>query len=97
MSAFRGVRCGSICQGLGRRLANDIGDWVVKGFIDTYQNIYTISADTKVISKLIELMLFPLFSQFAGHYGYELHLAEHQNYYPDMTFIAIPMEIKVAC
>ena len=41
-------------------LANDIGDWVVKGFIDTYENIYTISADTKVISKLIELMLFPL-------------------------------------
>ncbi len=68
-------------------LANDIGDWVVKGFIDTYQNIYTISADTKVISKLIELMLFPLFSQFAEQYGYELHLAEHQNYYPDMTFI----------
>lgn len=27
-------------------LANDIGDWVVKGFLDTYQNIYTISADT---------------------------------------------------
>lgn len=38
-------------------LTNDIGDWVVKGFIDTYHNIYTISADTKVISKLIELML----------------------------------------
>ena len=68
-------------------LTNDIGDWVVKGFIDTNQNIYTISVDTKVISKLIELMLFPLFSQFAAFYGYKLHLAEHQNYYPDMTFI----------
>ena len=68
-------------------LANDIGDWVVKGFIDTYQNIYTISADTKVISKLIELMLFPLISEFARQYGYDLHLAEHQNYYPDITFI----------
>ncbi len=68
-------------------LANDIGEWVVKGFIDTYQNIYTISADTKVISKLIELMLFPIFLEFADCYGYELHLAEHQNYYPDITFI----------
>lgn len=68
-------------------LANEIGDWVVKGFIDTYHNIYTISADTKVISKLIELMLFPIFTEFARHYDYELHLAEHQNYYPDITFI----------
>ena len=68
-------------------LANDIGEWVVKGFIDTYYNVYTISADTKVISKLIELMLFPIFSEFARRYDYELHLAEHQNYYPDITFI----------
>lgn len=68
-------------------LANDIGDWVIKGFIDTYRNIYTISADTKVISKLIELMLFPLISEFAQRYDYELHLAEHQNHYPDVTFI----------
>ena len=26
------------------------GQWVVKGFIDVYKNIYTISTDTKVIS-----------------------------------------------
>lgn len=69
-------------------LANDIGDWVVKGFIDTHHNIYTISVDTKVISKLIELMLFPLITNFALQNNYELHLAEHQNYYPDITFIA---------
>lgn len=69
-------------------VADDIGDWVVKGFIDTYHNIYTISVDTKVISKLIELMLFPLISEFALQNNYELHLADHQNYYPDITFIA---------
>ena len=40
-----------------------------------------------MISKLIELMLFPLISEFARQYGYDLHLAEHQNYYPDITFI----------
>ena len=32
-------------------------EWVVKGFIDIYQNIYTISIDTKIISKIIELLL----------------------------------------
>ena len=76
-------------------LANDIGEGVVKGFIDTYYNVYTISADTKVISKLIELMLFPLITDFARQNNFELHLAEHQNYYPDMTFIGIDGE-KVA-
>ena len=32
-------------------------------------------------------MLFPIFLEYADRYGYELHLAEHQNYYPDITFI----------
>jgi len=43
-----------------RTLATEQGDWVVKGFIDVYRNIYTISVDTKVVSKVIELMLFPV-------------------------------------
>jgi hypothetical protein len=35
------------------------GDWTIKGFIDIAKNIYTISTDTKVISKVMELLLFP--------------------------------------
>ena len=69
-------------------LATDIGDWVVKGFIDVYRNIYTISGDTKVISKIIELMLFPIISRFAQEHRYKMILSEHQNHYPDITFIA---------
>ena len=62
-------------------------DWVVKGFIDIYKNIYTISIDTKVVSKIIELMLFPTISKFAKDNNLEMILAEHQNHYPDITFI----------
>ncbi|MBN2047820.1 MAG: hypothetical protein JW750_08270 [Anaerolineaceae bacterium] len=62
------------------------GDWLVKGFIDLYRNIYTISADTKVISKIIELMIFPVLSNFARTHNYKIFLAEHQNHYPDITF-----------
>jgi hypothetical protein len=40
------------------------GDWVVKGFIDIARNIYTISFDTKVVSKVMELLLFPKICQF---------------------------------
>ena len=78
-----------------RTLATDVGDWVVKGFIDIYQNIYTISVDTKVISKIIELMLFPVISRFANEHGYRMVLSEHQNHYPDVSFIA-PDDTKIA-
>lgn len=78
-----------------RTLATDAGDWVVKGFIDVYRNIYTISVDTKVVSKIIELMLFPVISRFAAEHDYRMILSEHQNYYPDMSLIA-PDETKIA-
>ena len=76
-------------------LATDAGDWVVKGFIDVYRSIYTISGDTKVVSKIIELMLFPVISQFAAEHGYRMVLSEHQNYYPDISLVA-PDETKIA-
>ncbi len=63
------------------------GDWTVKGFIDIYQNIYTISVDTKVISKIIELMLFPVIQKFATDQRLKMVLCEEQNHYPDITFI----------
>lgn len=78
-----------------RTLATDTGEWVVKGFIDVYKNIYTISVDTKVVSKVIELMLFPVISQFAHTHGYRMVLSEHQNHYPDISFIA-PDDTKIA-
>jgi len=80
---------------LRRSLATDTGDWVVKGFIDVYRNIYTISVDTKVISKIIELLLFPVISRFGVEHDYKMVLSEHQNHYPDITFI-VPDGTKIA-
>jgi len=60
----------------------------MKGFIDIYRNIYTISVDTKVISKIIEIMLFPLLARFAHQNQFCMILSEHQNHYPDITFMA---------
>lgn len=45
--------------------------------------------DTKVVSKIIELMIFPKFLEFASRNGYPLRLSPHQNYYPDITFIDV--------
>lgn len=75
-------------QNLTKSLSiEDSKEWSVKGFIDCYKNIYSISTDTKVISKIIELMIFPKLLEFANNNNYELKLSPHQNYYPDITFI----------
>jgi len=63
------------------------GDWVVKGFIDIAKNIYTISVDTKVVSKIMELLLFPKICRFAQENGYKLVLCKEQNFYPDISFV----------
>lgn len=68
-------------------VSTDEGDWIVKGFIDIARNIYTISVDTKVISKIMELLLFPQLVRFAEKHSLKIVLAEQQNFYPDMTFV----------
>lgn len=60
--------------------------WIVKGFIDIDKNIYTISNDTKVVSKIIEILLIPKLDVFARKNGLTLELPSKQNYYPDLTF-----------
>lgn len=70
------------------KLATDEGDWTVKGFIDVYRNIYTVSVDTKVVSKIIELMLYPMFVSFAIQHNYQMVLSGQQNHYPDVSFVA---------
>lgn len=70
-----------------RAVSTPQGDWVVKGFIDVARNIYTISTDTKVVSKVMELLLLPDLLRFAQQNNLKFHLAEQQNFYPDVTFI----------
>ncbi|MFN8318917.1 MAG: type II restriction endonuclease [Saprospiraceae bacterium] len=69
-------------------IATEKGDWIVKGFIDIYKNIYTISVDTKVVSKVIELLLIPAFEKFAKQNDLTLENQSKQNFYPDLTFIS---------
>ena len=69
-------------------LTTPSGDWSVKGFIDIAKNIYTISVDTKVVSKIIELMMFPVLQKFAKENNFKMILSSEQNHYPDVTFIA---------
>ena len=67
-------------------LETDSEDWIVKGFIDINKNVYTITNDTKVVSKIIEILLIPKLENFAKRNGLELELPSKQNFYPDLTF-----------
>lgn len=67
-------------------LETDSQDWIVKGFIDIDKNVYTITNDTKVVSKIIEILLIPKLDKFAREHGLELELPSKQNFYPDLTF-----------
>ncbi len=74
-------------RGLGEYVSAEDGPWTVKRFIDIFKNIYTISSDTKIVSKILEIHLFPKILQFAQDNGYSIVLAEHQNFYPDLSFV----------
>ncbi len=79
-------------QGHARTFATAVaineGEWIIKGFIDVYQRIYTISVDTKIVSKVLELLIFPMFADFAQKHRLRLELCPQQNFYPDLTFIS---------
>jgi len=84
-------------QSLGAYISTEDGQWTIKGFIDVYRNVYTISSDTKIVSKILEIHLFPKILEFAEQHGYVIVLAEHQNYYPDLSFVSVRDEtIKFA-
>lgn len=68
-------------------VSTDKGDWIVKGFIDIAKNIYTISVDTKVVSKIMEILLFPKICEFVQENNYKMVLSKEQNFYPDMSFV----------
>ena len=68
-------------------VSTDEKEWIIKGFIDVYKNVYTISLDTKIISKVMELLLFPLMQKFAEENNLELELSPEHNFYPDLTFV----------
>lgn len=70
-----------------KAVATNEGEWIIKGFIDVFRRIYTISVDTKITSKVLELLLFPMFVEFGKANGLRIELSPHQNFYPDLTFI----------
>ena len=77
-----------------REFTNDLqlkicqnNEWKIKGFIDIDKNIFTLSNDTKIISKILEIHIFPYILEFAKKHNFKLILPTYQNYYPDLSFV----------
>ena len=77
-----------LCEQLQSEITDAANKWTIKGFIDTKQSVFTISQDTKIISKILELHILPQIVRFADTIDFNVVLADHQNYYPDMTFVS---------
>jgi hypothetical protein len=74
-------------RSFAQAVATAEGQWIIKGFIDVYQNIYAISIDTKVVSKVLELLLCPMLVEFGKKFSFRLESSPQQNFYPDISFV----------
>ncbi len=69
--------------------------WNIKGVIDSQNRIYTINSDTKLISKVFELVTTPIILDIAEKYKIKVIQTDRQTVYPDLTLV-LPTGEKVA-
>jgi len=62
-------------------------EWYIKGVLDSKQRLYTISDDTKLISKIFELVSIPIITKAVESYIKSWEIEERQTVYPDLTLI----------
>lgn len=62
-------------------------EWHIKGVVDGKGNLYTISNDTKLISKVFELVAFPVIIEAVETYIDGCESEERQTVYPDLTLM----------
>ncbi|MGD0354519.1 MAG: type II restriction endonuclease [Dehalococcoidia bacterium] len=77
---------------------NKIGvQWHIKGVVDDKGQLYTISNDTKLISKIFELVTYPVIIPILEPYIERWEIEEKQNIYPDLTLMLPgPVPNKIA-
>lgn len=86
-SAFK-LALKRFAQDLQPSVTTEDGQWAIKGFLDVFKNVYTITADTKIVSKILEIHLFPRLLEFAAATDFKIVLTDHQNWYPDFSFVS---------
>jgi len=67
-------------------------EWHIKGVVNGKGNLYTVSNDTKLISKVFELVALPVIVEAVEPYIERWESEERQTVYPDLTLI-LPGEL----
>ncbi|WP_235852438.1 EcoRV family type II restriction endonuclease [Helicobacter vulpis] len=83
MRAFR-----MFLEKLKEQICQPDHQWKIKGFIDSERRLFSLSNDTKVVSKILEIHMFLYILEFAEDCGFDVVLPSHQNYYPDLSFVS---------
>lgn len=72
------------------------GNWAVRGFVDVYRSVFPMTSDTKVLSKVMEMLLIPIFLEAISDLPLSFEFAEQQNHYPDLTVVDDATGARVA-
>lgn len=70
--------------------------WSVKGVLDSERRIYTLTNDTKLISKVFELLTTPIITRVAEAHGFNVILSDRQTVYPDITLDSKRGKVRLA-
>ncbi|MBM3118977.1 MAG: restriction endonuclease [Chloroflexi bacterium] len=73
-------------------------EWHIKGVVNGKGNLYTVSNDTKLISKVFELVAFPIIIEAVEPYIEKWESEERQTVYPDLTLVVagdLPNKIAI--
>ena len=62
---------------LHNHVTTNDGQWAVKGFIDAYKNIYTISSDTKIVSKILIFVFYHIQKKLQSLVMLEIYIIIH--------------------
>lgn len=74
-------------KNLEKYLNDEEGYWVLRGFIDVARNVYSLSSDTKLISRALEIMILPVIEDFFARRGFKVILSPEQDLHPDVSLV----------
>jgi hypothetical protein len=70
---------------LTHALCDEDGHWSIRSIVDNEMNMFTLTTDTKVTSKIFEMQILPYLIAACAERNWELIQADHQNTYPDFS------------
>ncbi len=68
-----------------KKIGNNKLTWLVRGILSTDDLVYGIGTDSKILSRVFELLSYPFIEEIAQEQNYYLEISSEQTVYPDFT------------